>query len=262
MKQENYQIQVKNPTAREMILRVLYQYGYSRRKRGGQKLEEILKDETFDWSFIIVFPLEKHFSGNDGEFGGHKIVTFEELLDLLNADKGIVVKLNDEYSATVTKDGVKTNIGDFPLEAIDQLAALKEEKPFENIKVTVKDSELIFNALKDLARKNGYTVSGSGLIDLGLYLFVDEENALEARAFDTPTFGVCSKDSFVSQRCKEVPLEELIARLSNPVSATQRMKLKNHETYIGSRGLHIGCQTFDVGVINKLVEAKKKVLGN
>jgi hypothetical protein len=112
------------------ILTTLYALGYAGKKSiGGSKetLEEAKK--SFLGHRFLFIEKGKHLNAGLYENGHKRLETFGELINEIQKQEALVVitvKLNDEYSAEVSKTGVKVGCQTFPLEVIDELAKVKK----------------------------------------------------------------------------------------------------------------------------------------
>jgi len=124
---EKLYITTKNDQERRGLLGMLVAHGFKHRldyNEISSDVDEIIKDTPhYSWPIVTVYNVgfEKYINftahSNIGQMAWPK--DCGKILDALLGSE--VVKLNDEYSATVSKDGVEVGCQKFDFETIDKL---------------------------------------------------------------------------------------------------------------------------------------------
>lgn len=115
-----FQIEDKTKERHEKIIQCLYALGYKNSDTCVISAVEYTKKYGFQYPWTIIDIDRKVFSGNTREYKEHTTITFDEFLSL-KKDVNIEIKLNDEYTAIVSKDNVKVGCQTFPLSVITKL---------------------------------------------------------------------------------------------------------------------------------------------
>lgn len=123
MKLENnkaYQIRWQNKEQLTVIVNFLWSKGFHYNELSVEKfIEEWFTDHYY---YIVIYPDDKSLGGNHSPCGSLVLLTMG---DLFTAEwpVSIIVKLNDSYTAVVTKEQVQVGCQTFTHSAVLELAA-------------------------------------------------------------------------------------------------------------------------------------------
>lgn len=117
MKRE-YQIATTNKTEKRATIAALLAIGY---RNNNDKSLEYSEGVLKDYPVIVVYTDNKTLGGNAAiRDSGRMVITLSDFLKL-HAEVVVEVELNKEYTAQVSKDGIKVGCNSFPLSVIDKL---------------------------------------------------------------------------------------------------------------------------------------------
>lgn len=113
-----YQIESKTEEHHSNIIRCLYALGY--KSFGRNTVDDYINQWKFSYPWTVIQIEQKNFGGNKSEWPEYTTITFDKFLSL-KKELEIEIKLNDEYTAIISKDNVKVGCQTFPLSVIQEL---------------------------------------------------------------------------------------------------------------------------------------------
>ena len=118
-----YQIETKNTNESELIVRLLYAFGYEHMR--DQSVEKAIEDFNGHGAFhpwVKISPKRKTFGGNYHKQEDIQVLNnYTELADLLVKPTTVEVKLNNEHTAIVKADSIQVGCQSFPIDILDKL---------------------------------------------------------------------------------------------------------------------------------------------
>lgn len=93
--------------------------------QGGTTAAEKAKEYAKNYPWVVIRKDEKYVGGNYGPDKRYKTLDFNELFNLF-AEIKVEVKLNDNHSAIVNKNGIVVGCQTFPLSIIDELVKARD----------------------------------------------------------------------------------------------------------------------------------------
>jgi hypothetical protein len=127
-----FQIGSKTKEQHFNLIRCLFAIGYT--SSNEQIANDYIREYGFQYPWTVINPFAKKFSGNLEERDRSITITFNELLEF-DSTLVIKVKLNDSYTADVSKEGIQVGCQTFPLSIIQELSAafIKIENSVNNL---------------------------------------------------------------------------------------------------------------------------------
>lgn len=114
----HFQIESKTKEKHFNLIRCLFAIGY--KSDNAQTAIEYVQKHGFRYPWTVVNPVIKMFSGNLNKWDRSKTITFNELLEF-DSRPIVEVRLNADYLATVSCDGIKVGCQTFPLSVAQEL---------------------------------------------------------------------------------------------------------------------------------------------
>ncbi len=120
---KNIAVKIESHPARLNFIRALYGLGFF--ETPNLLLGESLDSGWEDYSHIIIRQ-NKTFTGRDFVEHDERAMSIGDALAHLCEHQIISVKLNDDYTAILSHDGIKVGCQTFPLSVIDELVKAKK----------------------------------------------------------------------------------------------------------------------------------------
>lgn len=248
-----YIINSVNSAGRKLVFETLIdnglRYGNDKEVVSAKELNNIFSESYFvHWEKNIFF-------GSRNRYEEYILLTFEEFLSLKWSKKTEIVQLNEHYRAELNKDSINIiGKGSFscPIGVIDELD--KARKKEVNRDFCIHCPTLIaLQAVYDTLRPLGYSIHG------------DKEQSAEFywNTCSNYNYIYVSKNKEISgnrEKQETITFEEFFALFSVNKTVNKTVKLTDTYSAEVSDVVKVGCQTFPITVIDKLVAAKKKVL--